>query len=75
MKWISSFAKHGQDETVVGYNLSFVPAYAANASVAGRLGANGSWSGDGGNGGDGGRHMEVSTSPTRTPTDAVHNST
>eukprot|EP00752_Nemacystus_decipiens_P004507 g4115.t1 len=35
VEWISSFVKQGQDQTKLGFNLSFVPAATTNASTSG----------------------------------------
>lgn len=40
VEWTSSFIKREQDQTSVGFNLSFVPA-TANASIAGNSGGSG----------------------------------
>lgn len=50
VEWTSSFVKQGQDQTKLGFNLSFVPAATANASTA-----------DGDDGGGGG-YLEVMVS-------------
>ena len=34
MEWISSFVKQGQDQTRLGFNLSFVSAATTNASIS-----------------------------------------
>lgn len=41
MEWTSSFIKQGQDQTKLGFNLSFVPAATTNASTAGSGGVGG----------------------------------
>lgn len=46
MEWTSSFVKRGQDQTKLGFNLSFAPV-AVNASITGA------------SGGGGGGYMEV----------------
>lgn len=41
VEWTSSFIKQGQDQTKLGFNLSFVPAAATNASTTGGGGERG----------------------------------
>lgn len=41
VEWISSFVKQGQDQTRLGFNLSYSPAATTNASTSGGGGSRG----------------------------------